>query len=211
MSTWVIPLYSVLFLWIVMWLNLRFNLNLVRFGIYPRTITGLLGVLFSPFIHKDFNHLINNSFAIFILLVTLLFFYRKIALKIVLIGIISSGLITWIIAREAYHIGVSGLIYLLISFIFFSGILSKNRQLTAISFIVVFLYGSLLWYMLPIRLDLSWEGHLAGFIVGIVLAFNYRKTLPEPDKFEWEKDTYEEDDFDRLFDENGNFTKKNDE
>lgn len=205
LRTWVIPLYSVLFLWIVLWLDFRFNLHLVRYGIYPKTTSGLIGIIASPFIHKDITHLGNNSLPLFIMLLTLFYFYSKIALKIILQGTLLLGLLTWLIARPAYHIGASGVVYLLVSFIFFSGILSKNRRLVAISMIVVFLYGSLVWYMFPVNQEMSWEGHLSGFVMGIVLAIRYRKVLPKPDKYNWEEDTYQEDDFDLLFDADGNF------
>lgn len=205
LRTWAIPLYSVLLLWVILWADFRFNLHLTRFGIYPKTASGLVGIIASPFIHKDISHLANNSLPLFIMLLTLFYFYNKIAFKIILQGTILLGLLTWIIARPAYHIGASGVVYLLVSFIFLSGILSKNRRLVAISMIVVFLYGSLVWYMFPENKEMSWEGHLSGFISGIVLAFRYRKILPKPDKYNWEEDTYQKDDFDLLFDADGNF------
>lgn len=205
MRTWVIPLYSVLFLWIILWLDFRFNLHLGRFGIYPKTASGLIGIVAFPFIHKSIAHLANNSLPLFIMLMALFYFYNKIAFKIIIQGTLFLGLLTWLIARPAYHIGASGVIYLLVSFIFFSGIFSKNMQLVAVSMVVVFLYGSLVWYMFPGQEKMSWEGHLSGFITGIILAFRYKKTLPKPHKYNWEEETYQEDDFDKLFDEHGNF------
>jgi membrane associated rhomboid family serine protease len=205
LRTLVVPLYSVLFLWIVLLLDFKYNLHLVRFGIYPKTASGLIGLLASPFIHKDITHLANNSLPLFIMLLTLFYFYSKIALKIILQGTLLLGFLTWLIARPAYHIGASGVVYLLVSFIFFSGILSKNRRLVAISMIVIFLYGSLVWYMFPVNQEMSWEGHLSGFVIGIVLAFRHKKVLPKPDKYNWEEDTYQDDDFDLLFDADGNF------
>lgn len=200
-----IPLYTVLFLWIVLWADNRFNLHFRNFGIYPMTSKGLIGIVFSPFIHGDVAHLVHNSLPLFIMLMALLYFYREIAFKVIWQGVLFLGLITWFIARPAYHIGASGVIYLLVSFIFFSGVLSKNYRLIAVSLIVIFLYGSLVWYMFPIKEKMSWEGHLSGFISGIVLALWYRNVLPKPQKYEWEEDDYQEDDFDLLFDENGNF------
>ena len=210
LRTLVIPLYSVLFLWIVLLLDFRYNLHLVHYGIYPRTLTGLLGVIASPFIHRDITHLANNSLPFFIMLLTIFYFYGNIAFKILFQGTLLLGFLTWLIARPAYHIGVSGVVYLLVSFVFFSGVLSKNRRLIAISMIVVFLYGSLVWYMFPVKQDMSWEGHLSGFVVGIILTFKYRKVLPKPDKYKWEEDNYESDAFDLLFDENGHLKENED-
>ncbi len=111
------------------------------------------------------------------------------------------------IGRPANHIGASGVIYLLASFLFFKGIFSRYYRLIAISFIVVFLYGGLLWFVVPIEPGISWEGHLSGLLVGLVFALLYKENIAEPPKFEWEKPDYnqEDDPFMKHFDENGNF------
>ena len=205
LSILAIPLYTVLLLWVLLWLDFRFNLHFKNYGVYPRTAHGLLGIIASPFIHKNISHLMHNSLPLFVMLMALFYFYNRIAYKILIQGVLISGTLTWIIARPAYHIGASGVIYLLVSFIFFSGIFSKYYRLIAVSLIVVFLYGSLVWYMFPVEEEMSWEGHLSGFIAGLLLAFIYRKVLPEPEKYDWEHDTYQEDEFDALFDDDGNF------
>ena len=115
--------------------------------------------------------------------------------------IILTGLLTWILGRPSYHIGASGIIYLLVSFIFFSGIVRKYYRLIALSLIVVFLYGSMIWYIFPMEERISWEGHLSGFLVGSVFAFIFRKKGPQPEKFIYTKN----EDFEKLFDESGNF------
>jgi len=206
-ATLAIPLYSVLFLWIVLLLDSKYNLHLYYYGIYPRSINGLIGIFASPFIHKNISHLASNSVPLFIMLLSLFYFYRIIAFKVIWQGVLISGMLTWLFARTSYHIGASGVIYLLVSFIFFSGLISKYYRLIAVSLIVVFLYGSLVWYMFPanVKEGISWEGHLFGFLTGLLLAIRYRKVLPKPDKYEWEKDDYIEDDFDKLFDTDGNF------
>lgn len=186
------PLYFVLVLWIVYWVEVNYNLYFNKYGIYPRTITGLRGIVFSPFIHSGLKHLFNNSVPLFILLTALFYFYRKIAYKILLYGIVFSGLLTWVIARDANHIGASGIVYLLFSFILFSGIFRKYNRLIAVSLIVIFLYGSMIWYILPIKEEISWEGHLSGFIFGLLFAFIYRKHGPQKVKYYWEEDGYEE-------------------
>jgi membrane associated rhomboid family serine protease len=205
LSTLAIPLYAVLLLWVLLWLDFRFNLHFKNYGVFPRTAHGLWGIIASPFIHKNVSHLAHNSLPLFVLLMALFYFYNRISYKILIYGVLISGTLTWIIARPAYHIGASGIVYLLVSFIFFSGIFSKYYRLIAVSLIVVFLYGSLVWYMFPVEEEMSWEGHLSGFIAGLLLAFVYRKVLPEPEKYAWEHDTYQEDEFDALFDDDGNF------
>ena len=184
------PLYFVLLLWIVFWIEVNYNLYFTKYGLYPRTLTGLRGIVLSPFLHSGVKHLFNNSIPLLILLMSLLYFYRKIALKVLIYGTLLSGLITWIIAREAYHIGASGIVYLLFSFILFSGIIRKNNRLIAVSLIVIFLYGSMIWYILPVKEEISWEGHLSGFIVGVTFCLIYRKHGPKPQKYEWEDEDY---------------------
>ncbi len=202
-----IPLLAVLSIWTVYWFEIRFQVNYNDYGIYPRTLKGIQGVVLSPFIHGSVEHLYNNTIPLAILTASLVYFYRNIAFKVLLWGILISGFITWLIGRPSYHIGASGLIYVLVSFVFFKGIISKHYRLVALSLIVVFIYGSTLWYIFPVKDGISWEGHLGGFITGLFLAFVLTAPLPKPKKYDWEKEDYneEEDEFLKHFDEHGNF------
>lgn len=184
------PLYFVLVLWIVFWIEGNYNLYLTKYGLYPRTISGLRGIVFSPFIHSGIKHLFNNSLPLLILLISLFYFYRKIAFKVLIYGTLLSGLLTWIIARDSYHIGASGIIYLLFSFILFSGLIRKYYRLIAVSLIVIFLYGSMIWYILPVKDEISWEGHLSGFLIGLLFAFIYKNYGPQPFQYDWEDEDY---------------------
>ncbi len=201
------PLLSVLAIWTVFWLELRSKTNFNDFGIYPKTISGLKGILFSPFVHGSVEHLYNNTIPLAVLMAALFYFYRKHAWKVLLLGVLLSGAITWAIGRPSYHIGASGVIYLLASFVFFKGIFTKYYRLIALSLVVVFIYGSMLWYIFPVKDGISWEGHLGGFLSGLALAFLIKSKMPAAKKYDWEKDDYvEEDDaFLQHFDENGNF------
>lgn len=205
LATLAIPLYSVLFLWIVYWFEVKFGYNFNRYGVEPRTLTGLRGILFSPFIHSGVQHLFNNSVPLFVLLISLFYFYKEIAFKILIYGLVLSGLLTWIIARPSYHIGASGIVYLLFSFIFFSGIIRKYNRLIAVSLMVIFLYGSMIWYIFPIKEEISWEGHLSGFLIGLLFAFTHRKYGPKKAAYVWEEEDYEEEELDIFLDEQGNF------
>ena len=187
------PLYFVLTLWVIYWIEINYDLYFNKYGIYPRTMLGLRGIILSPFIHSGIKHLFNNSIPLFILMTSLFYFYRKIAFKVLIYGILLSGLLTWIIAREANHIGASGIVYLLFSFILFSGIIRKYNRLIAVSLIVIFLYGSMIWYILPVKEEISWEGHLSGFVVGILFSFIYRNYGPQPIKYHWEEEEYEDE------------------
>lgn len=208
-----VPMITVLLIWTVFWVEIRFQINLNQYGIYPRSLKGLRGVLFSPFLHGSIEHLYNNTIPIAILTASLVYFYRSISFKVLLWGVLFSGLITWIIGRPSYHIGASGLIYVLASFIFFKGIFTKYYRLVALSLMVVFIYGGLLWFIFPLKEDISWEGHLAGFITGLLLAVFVKAKIPSVKKYAWELENYneEEDEFLKHFDEHGNFIESKNE
>ena len=204
-----LPLFFVLTLWLVFWYELHFHESLSHFGVYPREVFGLKGILFSPFLHGDLEHLANNSIALFVLLPILRYFYKEQSFLVLFLGILFSGLGSWLLGRPSYHIGASGLIYSLVSFIFFKGIFTKYYRLVALSFTIVILYGGSVWYMFPhVKEGISWEGHLAGFSVGLVLALllktpQFGKTI----FYEWQQPDFnpEHDPFMRNFDEKGNF------
>jgi membrane associated rhomboid family serine protease len=204
-----LPLFFVWILWFLYWLQIKFDFDFDQNGILPRTFSGLQGIFFSPFIHADINHLYNNSIPLLILLAALRFFYAKQSFAVIGYGIVFSGFITWVIGRENYHIGASGLIYVLVSFIFFKGIQTKYYRLVALSLTVVMVYGGLVWYIFPkVDEQISWEGHLAGLITGFALSLFYK--TPEYKKvikYDWEHPEFDpmEDKFMQRFDENGNF------
>ncbi|MGB5170142.1 rhomboid family intramembrane serine protease [Eudoraea sp.] len=205
-----VPMVAVLAIWTVYWFEIKYQINLNNFGVYPRTLKGLRGILFSPFLHGSIKHLYNNTIPLAVLSAALVYFYRDISWKVLLYGILFTGLLTWLIGRSSYHIGASGLIYLLVSFIFFKGIFTKYYRLIALSLIVVFVYGSLVWFIFPLKDGISWEGHLAGFLTGLFLAIVLKTKVPEPKKYVWEKEDYkeEEDEFLKHFDEEGNFIER---
>jgi hypothetical protein len=137
------------------------------------------------------------------------FFYAKQSYAVIGYGILFSGILTWLIGRSSYHIGASGLIYVLVSFIFIKGILTRYYRLVALSLAVIMLYGGILWYAFP-KVDdtISWEGHLAGLITGVVLSLVYKTPeYKKPIKYDWEKSDFNsaEDKFMQRFDEDGNF------
>lgn len=169
-----------------------FYWDLSHFGILPRDIRGLIGIIFTPFIHSSFGHLLSNTLPILILISFLFYFYSKIALITFVYLWLSSGFVTWIIGRENYHIGASGLIFGLLFFLFFSGILRKYIPLVSVSLIVAFIYGSMIWSIFPITemvdATISWEGHLSGAISGFVIAVIFRNQGPQKPEVVWEEE-----------------------
>jgi membrane associated rhomboid family serine protease len=201
------PLLFLLSIVMVFWIESQFNYNFNFLGIFPRKLEGLKGILFGPFIHGDTKHLFNNSIPLLILTSALFYFYRSIRWKVLLYGLLLTGFFTWIIGRPSLHIGASGVIYMLTAFLMFRGILSKQYQLTALSFGVIFLYGSFIWYIFPTDPKISWEGHLSGFLVGLVFALIFNKQNLPKKKYLWEREDYnpDNDPFMKNFDEDGNF------
>lgn len=201
-----LPFLFILVIWFVFWTEVRFGFRFNDYGVYPRSFKGLRGVILSPFIHGSMRHLWNNTIPLFLLSAAVIYFYRSQRWTIFIIGLLGSGFLTWIIGREANHIGASGFIYVLVSFIFFKGIITKYYRFVAVSLIIMFLYGGMLWYLFPVEEKISWEGHLGGFITGFLLAV-FLPVVYNKNVYDWEKEEFvpEDDPFMKHFDENGNF------
>ena len=179
-------------LWLIKLIEYEYSLDFAGWGIYPREIDGLWGILFSPLIHGSFGHLAANTIPMFVLMFSLFFFYRKSSALIFVLIYFSTGLFVWLGGREAWHIGASGLIYGLAAFLFLSGVLSSNVRLLTISLVVAFFYGGLFWGIFPIKPEISWESHLWGALSGLALAVLFRKSAPaKPEDQEEEDDEAE--------------------
>lgn len=193
-------LFNVAFLliiWALWWVDYTEpSVNLKYWGTRPRSVQGLIGIVTTPFLHGSFDHIKGNSLSFLSLSTFLIFFYRSIAFKVMGWLYIGSGVLLWLIAVGGNHIGASGVIYGLASFLFLSGVVRKNPLLLRVSLAVAFLYGSIIWWILPIDPTISWEGHLAGALVGGILALAYRNQGPERRRYRWEVEEEQEDDDD---------------
>lgn len=195
-----VPAVFVALMWIVKLFEVVTEIDLSSFGVLPKHISGLKGILFSPFIHGDWQHLLSNTFPFMILGFLMLFNYRKVAYKAFLFIYLAGGLLLWATGRENYHIGASGIVYGMAFFLFFSGVFRKNIQAIALSLFIVFLYGSIVWGVLPMDLTISWEGHLMGALCGSISAFYFRKVdLPEPIILEDDDDDDDNEDAETAF------------
>ena len=188
----VFPAFFLLLIWVVKIFEVGMELSFVQGWVFPRKLEGIRGILFSPLIHGDWKHLIDNSLPMFFLSLALYYFYRDIAYKIWFLMYFIAGALLWTFGRPAFHIGASGLIYGLASFLFISGVIRKVRTLMAIAMLVVFLYGSMVWGLLPYDTKVSFEGHITGAVAGLVLAYVYRKEGPSPEPSPFEEDEEEE-------------------
>ncbi len=196
-----IPGIFVFLMWIVKLVEVLFGLDFSGLGIYPLTLKGLPGIILSPLIHADFDHLFNNSIPLFFLSVALFYFYSEVATKIFILNYVITGTLVWFAGRYAWHIGASGLIYGLASFLFFSGIIRRYYRLVALSLLVVFLYGEMVWGIFPgVYKNVSWESHMLGSFSGIVLSIWFRNQGPQRPAYEW----MEEDVVEKVEDEENN-------
>lgn len=187
------PLLFPVVLWVVHLLSLLFNEDLSKLGLLPRNLVGLLGIFTSPLIHADFSHLISNTIPLIILGWIIFSFYPKVSYMLFLFIYFVTGLLVWIFARQVFHIGASGVVYGFVSFLFFSGIFRRDNKSISLALVITFLYGGLVWGMIPGWKGISWESHLFGAITGLVAAYLFRKIDPPSKKYDWED---EPDDFD---------------
>jgi membrane associated rhomboid family serine protease len=174
----ILPAVGVLLLWCIWLLDGGYGWDLGRYGLYPRASYGLAGILTAPLLHDDLEHIVNNSTALLVLGWGLLYFYPRIAGRVVLLTWVLGGLGVWLTGRASYHIGASGVVYGIAAFLFLSGMLRRQRTLMALSLLVAFLYGSLVWGVLPIVPRMSWESHFWGGLVGAALAVLHRHVPP---------------------------------
>jgi membrane associated rhomboid family serine protease len=178
----------------VMWTMWAFQLQtaggLTDWGARPQDLSSWKGVFMMPLLHdvSSFNHILNNSFPIFILLAALVYYYRAIAASVFIVSWLGTGLSVWLLAPESngYHVGMSGVIYALFGFLFLSGFLRNFRPLQVLSLFVLFIYGSMIWGIFPSHERISWEGHGSGMIIGMALAVFYRKLGPQRPKYQFE-------------------------
>jgi membrane associated rhomboid family serine protease len=194
----VFPMFFLLLIWIIKICEILLDLDLAFLGIYPLKFKGLVGILTAPLIHSDIEHLIANSIPMLVLGTGLFYFYNKIAHRIFFLSYFIANIWIWFGARQAYHIGASGLVYSFAAFLFFSGMIKRNVKLMAIALLVVFLYGSMIWGVLPIQPHISWESHLLGAIAGLILAIYYKDRGPAKEKYSWETED-EDDDEDKYW------------
>jgi len=192
-----IPAIFVTILWLVKISEEMLHLEFHTWGVYPLTVSGLRGVIFSPFIHGSYQHLMSNTLPLLVLGWALFYFYRELGITITLLAWLMSGIWVWVFARESYHIGASGIIYAWAAFLFVSGVIRDHPRLMALSLLVAFLYGSIVWGIFPLQERISWEGHLMGMISGIVLALFYKNTGPQRKVYSWDMEEEGEDEDDQ--------------
>lgn len=170
-----VPALRMVFLmWFVFVLDYIQGFSFGKLGIFPRTISGSIGIITAPLIHGGVTHILSNTFPLLILGAILFFYYKRIAGKVFIAAYFLTNILVWLFARPSYHIGASGLVYSLAAFLVAFGIFRRDPLSIIISAVVLLLYGSIFWGVLPANNGISWESHLFGAIVGVFLAFSYK-------------------------------------
>lgn len=184
-----LPLLVLTAMWVVKIIEYYGKFDLTYLGVLPMKAKGLVGLITAPFIHENFDHLISNSIPLFLLMLCLFYFYKGISGRVFLLIYFITGVCVWLSGREAYHIGASGMVYGLAGFLFFSGILRRDSRLSAITLVIAFLYGSMVWGIFPDFFpgkNISFEGHFWSLAAGVLFAIYYRKQGPQRVKYSWE-------------------------
>lgn len=174
------PFTFVVLIWLIQVAQGFLGESWADYSVYPRTLSGLRGILTTPLLHADFEHLVGNTVPLLLLGFLLWSNYREIAGKVFWLVYFTNGILLWTFARQNFHLGASGVVYGLAFFLFFSGFIRKIPRLTMLSFLLIFLYGSMVWGVFPFDPTVSWEGHLYGALAGIIFAFILRKQGPQP-------------------------------
>ncbi|MEM6841769.1 MAG: rhomboid family intramembrane serine protease [Bacteroidota bacterium] len=184
-------------LWLVRAIEWSASLNFGVFGIFPRTLTGMIGIITGPLVHGTFLHLLSNTFPLVLLLVATFYFYNKIALEVFLWIYLITGFWVWVAARQAYHIGASGIVYGLAAFLLFSGLFRKDIRSIVVAVAIAFLYNGMLQGLFPstTQQNVSWESHLLGSVAGIFCSFYFRAAGNTPELVTEERTTPNNRDF----------------
>jgi len=171
-----IPARMLFCMWALFWLQALLSVPLNDYGILPRTFIGLIGILTAPLLHGNLAHLVSNSVPLLFLGTTLYFFYRKQAFVVFTSCYLVTGVLVWIFARSSIHIGASGLIYGLASFLVFAGLFRRDFMAILISVVIILSYSQLIYGLLPIQKGVSFESHLLGGLVGLFCAWQLRNS-----------------------------------
>lgn len=159
-------------------LNLVTGRQLNHLALIPRHIDALGGIFISPFLHGSLMHYTSNIIPVCLFSVLVMQYGRKVWWQSSAFILVFTGLLVWLLARDAYHLGASGIVYGYFGFLVFAGFISRRIKLMAISLLVGFFYGGLIFGVLPVHAYISWESHLFGFLTGIAAARIFVKRSP---------------------------------
>lgn len=193
----VIPFFLLALMWLVKIVEWQFDVSFSAWGVRPLSPQGLIGIITSPLLHADFKHLFSNSVPFLFLGAMLYYFYREVANTVLILSWLFTGLLVWLMGRFSVHIGASGVVYALAAFHLTSGLIRRNTGLMAVTLLITFLYGSMVWGVFPQLFpgqNISWESHLSGIVSGVVFAVWFRRSGPQKVEYVWDDDDDDEED-----------------
>ena len=191
-----LPLMLVVILWLVHLFQILIGSDFGYLGIYPREVFGLKGIFTAPLIHGDFSHLLSNSIPVFVLGTLIYYFYRRVATRSIIMMYLLTGLAVWLMARSVFHIGASGVVYAMVTFMLGNGLFRRSLKSVVLALIVLFFYSGMFVGVLPNQEGISWESHLYGAFVGLFTSFYYKEEIEvdeEEDVPFWEHASGEEE------------------
>lgn len=163
--------YILLVMWSINIINWILGSPLNILGIYPRSLFGLIGIIFAPILHGNFNHLFFNSIPFFVLGMFILMLGQNFFIAVTVVIAVIQGLLVWIFGRKYLHIGASGVISGYFGFVLGLAYFSPNLMSLILAFITLYYFGSIILGIIPTSKLISWESHLAGLIAGIALVY----------------------------------------
>ena len=176
------PIGVVVLMWLVKIIEVFQNDKYTSWGIIPREIDGLPGILTAPFLHSDWQHLMSNSVPMLALMSMVMVFYKRVAVSSIIIITVFTGFTVWLFARGGTsHIGASGVVYGLVAFLAWTGIFRRNLKSIILALVMLVAFGSYFHGIVPNKEGVSWESHLFGGLVGIFTAFLF-KNVKEDDE-----------------------------
>ena len=185
------PLLIVSIIWAVKIIEVTFNLDFTSYGILPRDWSSIWHIFTAPFIHGNWEHIYYNTLYWLVFSTAVFYLYPKRAYLYMLSAFIDTGIILWIIGRPSHHIGLSGVVYALASLVFFESLMAKNYGKMGISLAMILLFAGMAQGLFPKDIHISWEGHLAGVIIGFFLAI-FESKFAELEDTEKRKKIYED-------------------
>lgn len=188
-------IFAITILWCIKSAEILFGLNLSFMGLVPLDALGMLGILTAPLVHGSLEHIFNNTFAILILASVLYYGYPKSWYKVLALVWVLSGAGVWLFARQATHIGASGITHGLFFFLFIASIFRRDKSSVAIMMIAFLLYGGMTMTIFPREEGISFEYHFFGALAGMIAALIWRDSDPKPavKRYEWEESSSQDD------------------
>ncbi len=187
----VVPAIIVLLLWAIHGALYVLHIDVGNYGLTPRSLSGLWGVATSPLVHANITHLASNTLPLFVLSTGVIYFYRQSAVQAIVLIYFLTQIFVWAFARSSAlgldglshpvtHLGISGVVYGLFAFVLGMGFFQRNIKSIILALLVITYYGSMIWGIFPTQEGISFESHLFGAIVGLIIAFAFQDIV-EPD------------------------------